>query len=107
MAPSSAPRLDQLEHPWECRLGGAAQRSARGGEMRAVRKVGHGRRSAGEGAKVGHLLGTQSALLERQLLGVLGQISSANEIVWECFAVVSLTLASASATYCDIAVATA
>ena len=41
------PRLDQLEHPLACRLGRAAQRSARGGELRAVRKVGHGRRSAG------------------------------------------------------------
>jgi hypothetical protein len=50
------PRLDQLEHPRECRLGRAAQRSARGGDqLRGVHKVG---------------LGTQTALL----LGVLGQI---------------------------------
>ena len=69
-----AGRLDQLERPLACRLGRAAQRSARGGELRAVRKVGHGRRGAEEGAKVGHLFGTQSALLERQLLGVLGQV---------------------------------
>ena len=65
-------RLDQLERPRECRLGRAAQRSARGGELRAVRKVGHSRWSAAdhapeEGAQVGHLLGTQRALLDPSL----------------------------------------
>ena len=68
------PRLDQLEDPLACCFGRAAQSRPRGGELRAVRKAGHGRRGSEEGAKVGQLLGTQSALLERQLLGVLGQI---------------------------------
>eukprot|EP00964_Phaeocystis_antarctica_P161350 scaffold133318_cov72-Phaeocystis_antarctica.AAC.5 len=72
------PRLDQLD-PLVGLLGCAAQRSARGGELRALSKVQHyGRRVADhapvEGAEVDHLLGTQRALFERQFLGVLGQI---------------------------------
>eukprot|EP00964_Phaeocystis_antarctica_P065095 scaffold39222_cov55-Phaeocystis_antarctica.AAC.1 len=64
------PCLDQLEDPL---------RRARGGELRAVRKVQHGRRRAAdhapeEGAKLDHLLGTQRTLLERQLPSVLGQV---------------------------------
>eukprot|EP00964_Phaeocystis_antarctica_P016929 scaffold9321_cov52-Phaeocystis_antarctica.AAC.2 len=55
------------------------QRRARGGELRALRKVQHGGRRAAdhapeEGIKVDHLLGRQRALLERQFLSVLGQV---------------------------------
>eukprot|EP00964_Phaeocystis_antarctica_P132458 scaffold96560_cov51-Phaeocystis_antarctica.AAC.1 len=73
------PRLDQLEDPLISLLGRAAQRRARGGELRALSKVQHGGRRAAdhapeESAEVDHLLGTQRALLERPLLGVLGQV---------------------------------
>jgi hypothetical protein len=68
------PRLDQLEDPPVRLLGRAAQRRARGRELRALREVQHGGRLAAddapeEGVEVEHLLGAQRALLERQLLG--------------------------------------
>eukprot|EP00964_Phaeocystis_antarctica_P012160 scaffold6709_cov69-Phaeocystis_antarctica.AAC.1 len=64
------PHLEQLEDPL---------RRSRGSELRAVRKVQHGRRRAADHApkervKVDHLLGTQRALFGRQLLGVLRQV---------------------------------
>ena len=73
------PRLDQLEDPLVRLLGRAAQRIARGGELRALHEVQDGGRLAAddapeEGAEVEHLLGAQRALRERQLLGELGQI---------------------------------
>eukprot|EP00964_Phaeocystis_antarctica_P128362 scaffold92143_cov69-Phaeocystis_antarctica.AAC.9 len=73
------PRLDQIEDPLVRLLGRAAQRIARGGELRTLHEVQDGGRLAAddapeEGAEVKHLLGAQRALLERQLLGELGQI---------------------------------
>eukprot|EP00964_Phaeocystis_antarctica_P039450 scaffold22569_cov71-Phaeocystis_antarctica.AAC.2 len=73
------PRLDQLEDPLVRLLGRAAQRRARGGELRPLHEVQHGWRRAAddalkEGGEAEHLLGAQHALLERQLLSELGQI---------------------------------
>eukprot|EP00964_Phaeocystis_antarctica_P026265 scaffold14793_cov47-Phaeocystis_antarctica.AAC.1 len=73
------PRLDQLEDPLVRLLGRTAQRRARGGELRALRKVQHGWRRAAdhalkEGGEAEQLIGAQHALLECDLLGVRVQV---------------------------------
>jgi len=73
------PRLEQLEDPLVRLLGRTAQRSRRGGELRALSKVHHSRwrtayHAPEEGVEVEQLVGAQHALLERGPLGVPSQV---------------------------------
>ena len=81
------PRLDQLEDPLVRRLGRAAQRRARGGELCPLRKVQHGgRRPADdapeEGVEFDHLVVCALPLAELPELGLgLGSVCGLGSVL--------------------------